>query len=85
MKEKAYRKQQTLPTMSKELSTEFLKQIEIQNQKLGDFINRLLSSLNLVEEKSQSSSQNEGFSQAAGTIKPKIDSMSATHVLVEIY
>jgi len=50
--------------MSKELSNVFVKQIEIQNMKLGDFIYRLLSSLNLIEDRSASSaSQSESLSQ----------------------
>lgn len=40
--------------MSKEISDVFVQQIEIQNMKLGDFIYRLLTSLNLIEDNSAS-------------------------------
>jgi hypothetical protein len=35
--------------MSKDISNEFLRYIDIQNKKLGDFIQKLLVSLNLCE------------------------------------
>ena len=44
--------------MSKDISNEFLRYIDIQNKKLGDFIQKLLVSLNLCETDNSDSRSN---------------------------
>ena len=44
--------------MSKDISNEFLRYIDIQNKKLGDFIQKLLVSLNLCEPDNSDSRSN---------------------------
>ena len=44
--------------MSKDISNEFLRYIDIQNKKLGDFIQKLLVSLNLCEPENSDSRSN---------------------------